>query len=49
MLYQLLNEGRIEARKVGKKTIFDVASLRRCVAALPKYQPKKIVNAKAAA
>jgi hypothetical protein len=49
MLYQYLNEGRIEARKVGKKTIFSVASLRRCVASLPKYQPKKIINTKEAA
>jgi hypothetical protein len=49
LLYDYLNRGLIEARKVGKKTIFNVESLRACVASLPRYQPKRIINTKAAA
>ena len=31
-LYQLINEGKLEARKVGKRTLIPAASLRRLIA-----------------
>lgn len=31
-LYQLINEGRLEARKIGKRTLIPAASLRALVA-----------------
>ena len=31
-LYQLINEGKLEARKVGKRTLIPAARLRRLIA-----------------
>ncbi|HZU64590.1 MAG TPA: helix-turn-helix domain-containing protein [Novosphingobium sp.] len=31
-LYQLINEGKLEARKLGKRTLIPAASLRRLIA-----------------
>lgn len=39
-LYILINEGRIEAVKMGKRTLFPVASLRAFAASLPRVAPR---------
>ena len=37
-LYELIAEGRVETRKIGKRTLVSVASLDEYLASLPAYQ-----------
>lgn len=39
-IYAELAAGRIKARKLGRRTLVEVASLRDWVSALPAYEPK---------
>lgn len=39
-LMQWVAEGYLNARKLGSRTVFDVAELRRFAAALPSWEPK---------
>lgn len=36
-IYALLKEGKLEARKLGRRTLIEDASLRRLIEALPRY------------
>jgi hypothetical protein len=39
-LMQLVAEGRLNARKLGSRTVFEVDELRRFAASLPSWEPK---------
>lgn len=39
-IYMLLKEGKLEARKFGRRTFIEDRSIRRLVASLPSYSPR---------
>jgi hypothetical protein len=41
-LMQLVAEGRLNARKLGSRTVFEVDELRRFAASLPSWEPKDV-------
>lgn len=46
-LYQEINAGRIKARKLGKRTLIEMRSLRAYLDALPPYETKSPANRRA--
>ena len=39
-IFELIRDGKLEARKDGAKTLVDAGSLRACVKSLPRATPK---------
>lgn len=41
-LMQLVEQGQLNARKLGSRTVFEVDELRRFAASLPSWEPKDV-------